>query len=85
MLLGILYPADGRDDQDVYFPGAVDEPVAMVGILPDDIAKRIREFMEKRVNGQIVLDVCNGRIEHIELTTHIRVDKSQEGNVDKSG
>jgi hypothetical protein len=45
----------------------------MINGLPDHALRRIREFLQRRTPGQIVLDVDGGgRIVHVQLTEHMR-------------
>jgi hypothetical protein len=46
----------------------------MINGLPDQALRRIREFLERKTAGQIVLNVDGGgRIVHVQLTEHIRL------------
>jgi len=45
----------------------------MINGLPDQALRRIREFLQRKTPGQIVLDVDGGgRIVHVQLTEHMR-------------
>jgi hypothetical protein len=45
----------------------------MINGLPDDALRRIREFLQRKTPGQIVLNVDGGgRVVHVQLTEHIR-------------
>jgi hypothetical protein len=48
----------------------------MVGMndLPEQVVRRIREFLQRKTPGQIILDVDGGgRVVHVQLTEHIRL------------
>ena len=45
----------------------------MINGLPDQALRRIREFLQRKIPGQIVLDVDGGgRVVHVQLTEHMR-------------
>jgi hypothetical protein len=42
--------------------------------LPELVVRRIREFLQRKTPGQIILDVDGGgRVVHVQLTEHIRL------------
>jgi hypothetical protein len=46
----------------------------MITGLPEQVLRRIREFLQRKTPGQIVLDVDGGgRVVHVQLTEHIRL------------
>jgi hypothetical protein len=46
----------------------------MINGLPDQALQRIREFLQRKTAGQIVLNVDGGgRVVHVQLTEHIRL------------
>ena len=46
--------------------------------LPELVVRRIREFLERKTPGQIILDVDGGgRVVHVQLTEHIRLTEKQ--------
>jgi hypothetical protein len=46
----------------------------MISGLPDQALRRIREFLQRKTAGQIVLNVDGGgRVVHVQLTEHIRL------------
>jgi hypothetical protein len=46
----------------------------MINGLPDVALRRIREFLQRKTAGQIVLNVDGGgRVVHVQLTEHIRL------------
>jgi hypothetical protein len=46
----------------------------MINGLPDLALQRIREFLQRKTAGQIVLNVDGGgRVVHVQLTEHIRL------------
>jgi hypothetical protein len=46
----------------------------MISGLPDQALQRIREFLQRKTAGQIVLNVDGGgRVVHVQLTEHIRL------------
>jgi hypothetical protein len=46
----------------------------MINGLPDQALHRIREFLQRKTAGQIVLNVDGGgRVVHVQLTEHIRL------------
>jgi hypothetical protein len=46
--------------------------------LPELVVRRIREFLQRKTPGQIVLDVDGGgRVVHVQLTEHIRLTEKQ--------
>ena len=46
----------------------------MISGLPDLALQRIREFLQRKTAGQIVLNVDGGgRVVHVQLTEHIRL------------
>ncbi len=52
----------------------------MVGMndLPEQVVRRIREFLQRKTPGQIILDVDGGgRVVHVQLTEHIRLTEKQ--------
>ena len=53
---------------------------AMVGMndLPELVVRRIREFLQRKTPGQIILDVDGGgRVVHVQLTEHIRLTEKR--------
>jgi hypothetical protein len=52
----------------------------MINGLPDDALRRIREFLQRKIPGQIVLNVDGGgRVVHVQLTEHIRFTGGEGG------
>jgi hypothetical protein len=52
----------------------------MINGLPDDALRRIREFLQRKTAGQIVLNVDGGgRVVHVQLTEHIRFTTRESG------
>jgi hypothetical protein len=54
----------------------------MVGMneLPEQVVRRIREFLQRKTPGQIILDVDGGgRVVHVQLTEHIRLTEKNGG------
>jgi hypothetical protein len=52
----------------------------MIGMndLPEQVVRRIREFLGRKTPGQIILDVDGGgRVVHVQLTEHIRLTERQ--------
>ena len=48
--------------------------------LPELVVRRIREFLQRKTPGQIILDVDGGgRVVHVQLTEHIRVTEKNNG------
>jgi hypothetical protein len=46
----------------------------MIDGLPDQALRRIRDFLQRKTPGQIVLNVDGGgRVVHVQLTEHIRL------------
>jgi hypothetical protein len=55
----------------------------MVGMseLPEQVVRRIREFLQRKTPGQIILDVDGGgRVVHVQLTEHIRLTEKNGGS-----
>jgi hypothetical protein len=54
--------------------------------LPETVVRRIREFLQRKTPGQIVLDVDGGgRVVHVQLTEHIRLTEKQNAPRAESG
>lgn len=51
-------------------------------IIPFDVQARLREFSEQALNGQVVLNFNQGRIESFEYRVHRRVPGKRNGEVE---
>lgn len=49
-------------------------------MIPEELAKRIREFLEKAKTGKVSLNVNQGRVESWDITEHGRVARKEVDN-----